>query len=178
LGRPGAFLAVLLIALANATPALAERADRDKPINMEADTLTLDDAKKTAVYQGHVSFTQGTLWLRADRVEMRQDAQGFDSATATGAPVSFRQKADNSDDFIEGWAGRVQYDGRAGTLELFGAARVRRGSDELKGEYIAYDSRTEAYRVTGGGKDGGPGRVRAVIRPKPKAGAEAGKTAP
>lgn len=164
---------VLWAFLACALPAHAERADRDKPINMEADSLTLDDVRKIAVYQGHVTFTQGTLWLRADRVEMRQDAQGFDSATATGTPVSFRQKVDGKDEFVEGWSSRVEYQGRAGTLELYGNARIRRGADELKGEYIGYDSRTEAYRVTGGGKEGGPGRVRAVIRPKPKSTANA-----
>jgi lipopolysaccharide export system protein LptA len=150
----------------------AEKADRDKPIHLEADTMEVDDAAKVGTYQGNVRLTQGTLLITADKLVVRQDAQGFSSGTAYGKPAYFRQKRDGVDEYIEGWANRIEYDGRRDRLELLTDARVRRGQDEVRGSYIAYDARTEFFQVKGGPEAVTPtnpkGRVRAVIQPKAK----------
>jgi len=160
--------AVLCAALL-ATSAHAEKADRDKPVNLEADTVTLDDIKKISVYQGNVVLSQGTLMLRADRVQVTQNADGLDKVSATGRPVAFRQKLDGSEEFIEGFADRIEYDGITSQLVLIGQAMLRRGSDELRGAQISYNSNTGFYKVAGQPKAQTPsGRVRAVIRPKPR----------
>jgi lipopolysaccharide export system protein LptA len=157
----------LLLLLALAAPAHAERADRSKPVNLEADSVTLDDISKVSVYQGNVILSQGTLMLRADRVQVTQNATGVDRIHATGQPVAFRQKLDNSEEFIEGFARRIEYNSGSSELELIGQARLRRGADELRGAQISYNANTEFYKVTGqvGAQKTG-GRVRAVIRPK------------
>ena len=161
--------AVLCAALL-APPAHAEKADRDKPVNLEADTVTLDDIRKISVYQGNVVLSQGTLMLRADRVQVTQNADGLDKVIATGRPVAFRQKLDGSEEFIEGFADRIDYDGANGQLELIGQAMLRRGSDELRGARISYNANTEFYKVVGQPNARTPGgRVRAIIRPKPRA---------
>lgn len=153
-----------------ATAAHAEKADRDKPVNLEADTVTLDDIKKVSVYQGNVILSQGTLMVRADRVQVTQNAAGLDKVTATGRPAAFRQKLDGRDEFIEGFSDRIEFDSTNGQLELIGQARLRRGGDELRGAQISYNANTEFYTVTGQPNAQTPGgRVRAVIRPKPKA---------
>jgi len=150
-------------------PAYAEKADREKPVNLEADTVTLDDIKKVSVYQGNVILSQGTMMLRADRVQVTQNAGGLDKVNATGRPVAFRQKMDGSDEFIEGFADRVEFDGVSSQLELIGQARLRRGSDELRGTQISYNANTEFFKVVGQPDAKTPGgRVRAVIRPKPR----------
>ena len=152
-----------------ASPAHAEKADREKPVNLEADTVTLDDIKKISVYQGNVIMSQGTLMLRADRVQVTQNASGLDKVSATGSPVAFRQKLDGRDEFIEGFAERIEYDSVNGQLELIGQARLRRDSDELRGAQISYNANTEFYKVIGQPDATTPsGRVRAVIRPKPR----------
>jgi lipopolysaccharide export system protein LptA len=152
-----------------AFPAHAEKADREKPINLEADTVTLDDIKKVSVYQGNVVLTQGTMMVRADRVQVTQNAKGVDKVNATGRPVAFRQKMDGSDEFIEGFADRVEFDGVNRQLELIGQARLRRGNDELRGTQISYNANTEFFKVVGQPDAKTPsGRVRAVIRPKPR----------
>lgn len=153
-----------------ATAAHAEKADRDKPVNLEADTVTLDDIKKVSVYQGNVILSQGTLMVRADRVQVTQNAAGLDKITATGRPAAFRQKLDGRDEFIEGFSDRIEFDSTNSQLELIGQARLRRGGDELRGAQISYNADTEFYKVTGQPNAQTPsGRVRAVIRPKPKA---------
>lgn len=162
-------LLALLCAALLATPAHAEKADRDKPVNLEADTVTLDDINKVSVYQGNVVLSQGTLLLRADRVQVTQNENGLDKVSATGRPVAFRQKLDGREEFIEGYADRIEYDGVNSQLELIGQARLRRGSDELRGARISYNANTEFYKVVGEpGAQTPSGRVRAVIRPKPR----------
>jgi lipopolysaccharide export system protein LptA len=140
-----------------AHPAVAEKADRDKPVNLEADRVTIDDAKKTAIFEGNVVLTQGTLQIRGNRMEVRQDQEGFRQGTTWGTPAFFRQKRE----------------GFAQTMQMFNRAQLKRGHDEVSGNFISYDGRTEFFQVIGGGAqaaapDNPEGRVRAVIQPKPK----------
>ena len=169
-------LSALLGAALLTPPAHAEKADRDKPVNLEADTVTLDDIRKTSVYQGNVILSQGTLMLRADHVQVTQNAEGLDKVSATGRPVAFRQKLDGREEFIEGFADRIEFDSVSSQLELIGQARLRRGTDELRGAQISYNANTEFYKVVGQpGAMTPSGRVRAVIRPKPRADQPAAK---
>lgn len=172
-------IATLLFALSSVA-ALAEKADRSQPVNLEADSVTVDDRNKLSVYQGNVSLVQGTMSMQADRIEVRQDAAGFDKATAFGNPVKFRQKQEGKDEYIEGYAKRVEYDGKQSKLELLGDARLKKGADVLNGNYISYNANTEFFEVKGAGKPGAPGsgRVRAVIQPKNTAPVEAVPLAP
>jgi len=169
--RGRALLCCVLLALTAA--AGAEKADRDKPVHLEADRVTIDDAKKTAMFEGKVMLTQGTLQIRGDRMEVRQDKDGFKLGITWGSPVYFRQKREGVDEHIEGWAERMEYDSQAQTMQMFDRAQLKRGQDEVQGNYISYDGRTEFFQVTGGGikaaVPGNPeGRVRAVIQAKPK----------
>lgn len=153
--------------------ARAERADRDKPVNVEADRMTADDARKTAVFEGRVVLSQGTLVIRADRVTVRQDAEGFQHGVATGKPATFRQKREGVNEHIEGEAERIEYDGRADRVQFFNSARLRRdGGDDVRGNYISYDARTEQFSVQSAKdapRDAPDSRVRAVIMPKQRA---------
>ncbi len=164
-------LAAALLAMLLSPCAHAELADRDKPVNIEADRLSIDDKKKESVFEGNVTMTQGTLTLRADRVFVRQDGEGFNHAIAFGRPASFKQKREGTDEYIEGFAERMEYDGKQDKVQLFTNAHVKKGIDEVKGDYISYDAVTEYYQVIGGGPAAATaanpqGRVRAVIQPK------------
>ncbi|MDQ5915749.1 MAG: lipopolysaccharide export system protein LptA, partial [Pseudomonadota bacterium] len=66
------FIAALLASLS--LPTLAEKADREKPITLEANRINVDDVKKVQVYEGNVVLTQGTLSIRTDRLVVTQDA--------------------------------------------------------------------------------------------------------
>ena len=165
-------VAAVTLLLAIAAVAHAERTDRDKPVNIEADRMLADDQKQTAVFEGRVVLTQGTFVLRADKLTVRQDTQGGQTRVAVGAPATFRQKRDGVDEWIDGEALRIEYDGKTERVELFDKARISRDKDEVRGNYISYDSRTEVFRVQpskdAAGPPGREGRVRAVIQPKKK----------
>ena len=153
----------------------AEQTDRDKPVNIEADRLTIDDVKKESVFEGNVTVSQGTLLLKADRVVVKQDAGGFNYAYAYGKPAHFKQKRDGYEEYIEGQGERLEYDGKADKMQVFINAEIRKGTDEVKGDFIAYDAKTGFYQVMGGPSVATPvnpkGRVRATIQP-PKKGAD------
>jgi lipopolysaccharide export system protein LptA len=169
---------ILCSALAFSAPAYAEKADRNKPIHLEADRVTVDDAKQLATFTGNVVLTQGTMVLRGDRMEVRRDKSGFRQGTTWGNLAYFRQKRDNSDELIEGWAERIEYDSRTDKVQMFNRAMLKRGQDEVQGSYISYDAITELFQVTGGGTQSAGtkpanSRVRAIFQPK-KDGGDAG----
>lgn len=167
--------------------AQAEKADRDKPINLEADRVSMDDINKIQIFEGRVVMTQGTMQLRASKVVVTQDADGFQKCDAAGGANGlsrFRQKRDNSDDYFEGEAERIVHDARTEKTEFFVRAWVKSGLDEVKGHYISYDALTEKYLVTnkGGETRAATGeaqaRVRAIIQPKNKNAPVENKTEP
>lgn len=174
--KPIAGLFCLVTTLLPALPALAERADRDKPVNLEADRITVDDVKKVHIFEGNVQLIQGTLIIRTEKLVVTQDSEGFQKGVAAGGEAGlahFRQKREGKDEYVEGEAERIEHDGKAEKTEFFLRAHVKSGQDEVRGQYISYDGKTENYLVTSGpagtvaptvpGKDS---RVRAVIQPK------------
>lgn len=164
--------------LACSFPALAERADREKPINLEADRISIDDVKKVQIFEGNVLLTQGTLQIRANRLVVTQDADGFQKGSAIGGAsglARFRQKREGKDEFIEGEGERIEHDARNEKTEFFTRAWVKSGLDEVKGHYISYDALSEKYVVSSAGETksatgAAQARVRAIIQPKGKNG--------
>ena len=168
----------------------AERADRDKPLNIEADNLRHDEIKKTSVFTGRVVATKGSIVMRGARLEVRQDADGYQHAVLTADDNSrafFRQKREGLNEYMEGEAHTIDYDGRADQVRLSERAELRRlrgtvVSDEIVGQSISYNNITEVFTVDGksqGGKASAPaqagvkpdgGRVRAVLSPRPASG--------
>ncbi len=164
------WLLAAALAACSAT-AVAEKADRDQPTQIEANRMSSDDVRRTTMFEGNVVLTKGTITIRADRILVRQDAEGYQTSTATGTPARFRQRQDPKDgkegEWIEGEALRIEIDDRKSTIELFEQAKVKKGGDEIAGNHIHVDQRSDFFSVSAG-KDGAPGsgRVRAVLQPK------------
>jgi len=160
--------AFLLSCLAPA--AQADSADRTQPIHLEADRVLIDEISQFSLFEGRVQVRQGSILIRADRVEVREDSEGFQHLTALGKPASFRQRYEGTEEYAEGYGERIEYDTRAETADLFERARVKRGNDEVRGARITYSTRTEVFEARGDAArpDQASGRVRAVLQPKPK----------
>ena len=162
------FLAILCLLL-SVQVVLAEQADRTKPVNIEADSVDMDDLHKVGLYQGNVILTQGTLLLRADKIEVHQDADGFSTAVAFGKPVYLRQKQDGVDEYVEGYANRIDLDNKQNTLLLTGHARLKKGADELHANTMLYNTATQHFwaKIDPNVVPGvAPNRVRSAIFPK------------
>ena len=192
--RPSSRLLLALAVLtASAGSAWAEKADRSKPLVVESDNqkaVSVDLAKKITTLQGNVSVSQGTLLIRADRMEIKEDAAGRYLATAqagAGRLAVFRQKRDKVEEFIEGQADRIEYDGATERVRLIGNAKLRllragAASDEATASTIIYDQRADTISFEGGTTTAGtPGKARLVFVPRespaePAASAASGAT--
>ena len=182
-------LTFLLANVGLAPCAWAEKADRSKPMIFEANTMRYDDVKQVTVIDGNVVLTKGSIVIRAGRIELREDPDGYQFGTIAGTPLApafFRQKAEGKDEFVEGESERIEYDGRADTVKFIGKAQTRRLrgatlADEITGELIVYENLSDTFSVNGSGvKDasGKPmGRFRGMLTPKPETETSASKVA-
>jgi lipopolysaccharide export system protein LptA len=172
-------LLLALVSISAALPASAERADREKEIVVGADKLIADDANHTSTFEGTVVVTQGTMRMTAAKVTVKEDADRHKFYVANGAPVTFRQKRDNADEWVEGFAERAEFDDRNDVLRLYNRAKVKSNQNEITGDFISYDMRREVAEVSGAppGKAAPPdSRVKVIILP-PKKSADADKKA-
>jgi len=168
--------AALMVGVA---PVAAEKADRNKPMNIEADSLRYDDAQRISIFTGRVLLTKGSIVIRGGQLEVRQDPDGKQFGLVTGTPdqpAFFRQKREALDEYVEGEGERIEYDGKADTIRLTRKAQLRRYrgtalADDISGALIVYENQTETFTVDGSAGKGAaaiPGRVRATLTPKPE----------
>lgn len=176
------FFAAALFAAVLASPVHAERADRDKPMNIESDSLRYDDLRQTSVFTGRVVVTKGTIVIRGARMDVRQDPEGYQYGIVTAEPgkrAFYRQKREGVDEWIEGEGEVIDYDGKADRVKFIRRAEMRRYrgatlTDEMVGSVITYDNTTDVFTVDGGPASATPGgRVRAVLAPRDAASAPA-----
>ncbi|MEO7108119.1 MAG: lipopolysaccharide transport periplasmic protein LptA, partial [Rhodoferax sp.] len=134
-----------------------------------------------------VLMTKGTILVRADHLDVREDPDGYQFGHITGSPgkpAFFRQKRDALDEYIEVESEQIDYDGRADVVKFTGNAVLRRLrgavlADEISGAVIVYENLTDKFSVEGGSAKTGSasapatGRVRAMLTPKPESTASA-----
>lgn len=181
--KPSFFqFSVLLACVVLGATARAEKADHDKPMNIESDTLRYDDVKQTSVFTGKVVVTKGSILIRGARLDVRQDPDGNQYGVVTAEPgklAFFRQKRDTKpgtpDEFMEGEGEVIDYDGKADVVKFHRRAQMRRYvgtalNDEMSGVEIVYDNSTSILTVDGGvpkpAADGSAPRVRTMLTPR------------
>jgi lipopolysaccharide export system protein LptA len=165
----------------------AEKADKDKPLNIESDKLDYDDLKQISIFTGRVSLIKGTIDMRGERLEVRQDPDGFQYAWLTpaeGSRATYKQKRDLPNETVEGAAQKIEYDGKLDKVYLVGNAELKKFrsgalSDSLTGQRIVYENLTDKFSVDGripqnlAGQNnaltpattGNSGRVKAIFSP-------------
>jgi lipopolysaccharide export system protein LptA len=178
-------LSFALITVLTVVGVSAEKADRDKPMNIEADALKYADQQQLTTFTGKVHMTKGSLVLKAARMEVKQDGQGHQVAKLWAEPgerVFFRQKREGLNEYTEGESETVIYDSQADTITLTSRAEIRllRGSvvaDRIQGHQILVNNTTEVFSVdgkpstasgNGAGSGSGSQRVKATITPRAK----------
>lgn len=147
-----------------------------------SDTLDYDDIKKESVFTGNVVMTRGLMTLNADRLAMREDAQGYQHGTATvsSSPrVVVRQENPEKFEIIVARGLRAEYNGRTEEIDLVGQAIVTKficgkPFDTISGERVKYNQRNNTYQAAGGPQSAAAGgRVRSLATSSAKAEAAA-----
>jgi lipopolysaccharide export system protein LptA len=192
MNHPFALLLASALGVLAGGSALAEKADQNKPMNVEADSLRYDDVNQTSVFTGKVVITKGSIVIRGAKVNVRQDPEGYQYGVVTSEPgkqAYYKQKREGLDEFIEGEADTIEYDGKADRVKFIKRAELRRlrgptVADEMTGSLITYDNTSDVFTVDGGPGSPSPapgvpgGRIRAVPKRSCAAPAPAAAQAP
>jgi lipopolysaccharide export system protein LptA len=159
--RPFALVLALLPGLAAAQEfALGGlTADPALPIEVEAETLTVDQATGSAVFAGGVTIGQGELRIAAAEVELRYDeATGAIVRLLARGGVTFATPTEAAE------AREADYDLGAQTLTLSGDVLLSQGGAAISADRLVIDLAAGTARAEG--------RVRTVLRQ------DAGEAAP
>lgn len=159
-----------------------------------SDSLHYDDAKRQSVFTGNVIMTRGLMTLHADKLDMREDAEGFQHGVATvnaGKRVQIRQERPETFEVIDAKGLRAEYDGKNEQIDMIGQAVITRlicgkPFDTISGQRVRYNQKTDTYQAYGGADSAAEGgRVRSLAMPRARTDAaiaacrkeQAGKTA-
>ncbi len=160
------FISSIAILTTVVPPAHALKDDIEKPVHINADSVLFNKAKGLAVYEGNVTIVQGTLDIRAAKIEINAVNNEISKITANGSPVSFQQKMDDGK-FAKGQANRVIYQVKEKRIVLDGNASISQNNDKFTSNHIEYSTRNGELKA-GDKKSPGKGRVKAIFYPTNK----------
>lgn len=150
--------------LTTATPTLATTDDRTQAIDLAADNATINQNTGTAIYTGNVKITQGSMQIRAARVEISQRGNGSIRAVISGQPARFQQRLKIDEPLVNATATRIIYDSDTKVVKLRGNAELERDGDTIRSDEIDLDNGSGRLRAGGGSE-----RVRMSFEPPPPA---------
>lgn len=168
-------------------------ANASKPLDIEADTLEVDDKKKTAVFKGNVSATQGDMNLKSNEIHVSYTAgsgktasagSASDAASPLGGGGQITQINANGNVFVT-MAGekaekqtaksdKANFDVPSQIITLTGNVELTRGENRenvIVGNKLVINiaAGTSHFENAGGlDSDGKPRRMRAILTPPPK----------
>uniref|UniRef100_B1XS54 OstA family protein n=1 Tax=Polynucleobacter necessarius subsp. necessarius (strain STIR1) TaxID=452638 RepID=B1XS54_POLNS len=173
-------LSFLALGFAITNPVLAEKADQDKPVILQAEKVSVNDVKQIYDLNGQVLLIKGSIIVTGENGHIAVDPQGYEFVDVIGTPeevASFRQRREGpADEFMQGRGAQVTYDAKSEFLILTGDASLKRllnmqMLDQLKGWKIEYDDVKQYYQVIPP-KDAKPEDLplaRAILSPRRKA---------
>lgn len=148
------------------SPGMALKSDVEKPVYIDADSVVFNKNKGFAIYEGNVSIVQGSLKIRAHKIEIKAPNNEISKIIANGSPVSFEQKMDDGK-LAKGKANRVIYLIKEKKIVLDGNAVISQNNDKFTSNHIDYSTRTGELRA-GNKKAPGENRVKAIFYPTNK----------
>ena len=197
--QPLAAMGVLVALAFSACPAEAQApggslatsysANADKPINIEADALEVDDKKKVATFKGNVTASQGDFNIRAKEIQVIYSAAAKKDPAA-GAPASSALPGGGNADIQQIDAkGKVLvttkdnqtttsdwaiFEVKKQLVTIGGNVVVSQGTDTIKGTKLVIDLTTGVSQFSTASNDtdaapgGKPGRIQLLVTPKNK----------
>ncbi len=138
--------------------------DREKPVHISADKVTIDEKTGISNYIGNVSIEQGSMKLTGEKVSVYQHDGKLDKIIVTGSPAKFKQLSDKNNQEITATAKTLNYHTINEKLILTGDANLEQGPNSFSGHIIEYDTRNST--VTANTDSEKKQRVNAVITPK------------
>jgi lipopolysaccharide export system protein LptA len=169
-------LGVILALTMNSAFALST--DKQKDIEIEADSAEMDDLKGITIYRGDVVVTQGSIHMTGHTMTVHFAENGdMELVVMQGNPATYRQLPDNSKTYDEAEARQMEYYALKDYIILIDNALVTKpNGSRMSGRRIEYDTVlskviAKGSRSTVKTKDGETskkkdGRVKITIKKK------------
>ena len=145
--------------------ASAKKGDISQPIDVSADRSEYDEQKGIQSLIGNVEIKQGTMVIKASKIEIYLKNNRLNKIEGVGNPIIFEQK-NEADELVQGRADSISYDASNGTLILMGNATLSQPRQQLKSQRIVFDSTKQKVSAEGGDN----GRVNIRIEAPPVSG--------
>lgn len=143
----------------------------NEPIDIESDTLEVQDAKKIAIFRGNVKAVQGDMTLRSRALHVSYD--GDQGVQGSGGTEITEIRADgpviittaNNQTATSEWA---LFDVKSQTVTIGGNVVLTQGENVIKGDRLVIDLTTGRSRFenTGQTPEGQRPRVKGLFMPK------------
>ena len=155
---------ILLTTIFFSTFAFALSEDAKQPIEIEAESVIVNEASGFIEFSGNAEIRQGSLLMTAELIQVQTNAEGVEKMKATGTldnPAKYIQSQENQARFIEATAKKITYDVNEGMIFLVGNAYLIQGFDSFSGDSLTYDINNDKVIVKG--SEDGTTRVKFKI---------------
>ena len=150
-----AFVASLVFALPE---------DTKQPIEIEAQSVVVDETTGFNEFSGNAEVRQGSLLLLAELIQVQTDNEEVMSVVAKGSlqkPAKYSQDQEDQARFVEATATVITYEVNEGMIFLVGNAHLIQGFDSFSGNTLNYDINNDKVVVKG--SEDGTERVKFKI---------------
>jgi len=155
-------LILLMVFVTSLVLALPE--DTKEPIEIEAQTVAVDETTGFNEFSGDAEVRQGSLLLFAELIQVQTKNEEVISMLAKGSlekPAKYIQSQENQARFVEATATLITYDVDKGMIFLDGNAHLVQGFDSFSGDKLSYDINNDKVIVKG--SEDGTERVKFII---------------
>lgn len=153
---------VFLLLLSAPLSGIARKADFSKPIDVQADSSEFDEKTGMQTLRGNVQIIQGTMKIKADEISVSIVNGKLAVIRGKGSPIAFEQENEEGK-LVSGHSDEIVYNAVEAKLVMTGNAALKQPDQELSGDRIEFDSKSQKVRAEGGAN----GRVRIKIQPPP-----------
>ena len=133
-------LILLMVFVTSLVLALPE--DANQPIEIEAQSVVVDETTGLNEFSGDAEVRQGSLLLLAELIQVQTKNEEVMSVVAKGSlqkPAKYSQNQENQARFVEATATLITYDVDEGMIFLVGNAHLIQGFDSFSGDRLTYD---------------------------------------
>lgn len=141
-------LQILILTLLCST-SWAIDSDRSAPIEIQADSAKISEAKQTAIYKGNVELVQGTLKITCDQLTVFNSSGGVERVEAKGAPAAYSQRMSLDKPPLDAAASTIVYLPAQAQIRLEGNASIKQGGNIFEGQLIEYDLEKQVLMASG-----------------------------
>ncbi len=156
------YFIAFIASLAAISPAAAKSSDRDLQAEIKAGRFIEDPENDTQVFSGGFTLRQGTLAIQGQTATIHRGAEGgFARIVLEGQPAQWSEELDDGSP-LDARANVIDYDVDAELVILRGDVRIDKSGDQLSGELVRYDLKTQ--RLDAGSE--GQGQVIMIMKPR------------